>query len=154
MKSLLAVAFVLAGGLAQGDDCRFAVSGKVVAVPDGGSVWVYVEQAQASYHVALAGIQAPAVDQPSGQLARNALCRLVLGQEVCVKFDVLCCEQETVTASVYLKGHSVNNQMARLLTPTPIQPQVAIVHVQPPHRPLLGVYFALRQILPLLPGRD
>ena len=166
MKALLAVAFLLVGAAAHGEDYRCAVSGKVVAVPDGGSVWVFVDSALASYHFALAGVQAPTIDQPAGKAARDTLSSFVLGQEVCVKFDVLCCEQETVAAGIYLKGQSVNNQIAQLLNPslitpmasvrpvTPITTQVALGHGQPPRRPLLGVYSALRQMIPLLPGRN
>jgi hypothetical protein len=166
MKALWAIAFLMVGAFAWGDDCRCEVSGKVVAVPDGGSVWVYVDSARASYHFALAGVEPPTTDQPAGKAARDTLSAFVLGQEVCVKFDVLCGEQDTVAASIHLNGQSVNYQMAQLLTPpsftsyspvrpvTPITSPVAFNHAPPPRRPLLGVYSALRQIIPILPGRN
>ena len=153
MKSLLAVAILLAGTIAQGDDCRCAVTGKVVAVPDGGSLWVYVDHARASYHIALAGVNAPSIDQPAGKSVRDALANLVNGQEVRVEFDVLCAD-ERITGNVFQAGQSVNNQIAFLLTPTTVTSQPAIVYVQSPRRPLLSLYLTLRQILPVLPGRD
>lgn len=154
MKAVLAVAFCLIGAVAWGDDCRCTVSGKVVAVPDGGSVWVYVASAQASYRFALAGVKAPSVEGPEGKAAQNSLAQLVWGQEVCVDFDLLC-DREELVGNVFLQGQSVNNQIATLLMPTRTTPAIAAaVPVPSPHRPLLGVYLALRQILPVLPGRD
>ncbi len=129
---------LLAGSSVAGDHPPETVIGKVVAVPDGGSVWVYLEDAQASYHFTLDGIKAPPLTQPEGQVARNALAQLVLGKEVKVAVQHLSNEGE-IPGTVFLGGQSVNTQMARLLSPRETQPR----------RPLLAFCSMLRSLSPL-----
>jgi len=149
MRWLLPFLMLLAGPAARGDDCGTTVAGKVVSVPDGGSVWVYLEQARACYHFTLSGIQVPSPDQPLGLTARDALQKMVLGRQVKVNIDRLC-DAAATPGEVSLDGQSVNTQIARLLAPgngsehSGSGPSVAMREYQP-RRPLLAACQALRQ---------
>ena len=156
MRWLLPCVVLLAAVAARGVDAEAVLSGKVVAVPDGGSVWVFLEQARASYHIALAEIPTPPPDQPGDQAARDWLCRAVLGHEVQVVVQRLCNEGET-PGQVFLNGQSVNRQIACLLlwggpvpaTPVGLVPAMPVYESQP--RLLLGLCSTLRS---LLTGRE
>jgi hypothetical protein len=149
MRWLVPVVILLACPAARGNDCGTTVVGKVVSVPDGGSMWVYLEHARACYHVALAGVQAPAVDQPLGASTRDALSKMVLGREVTVTVPQLC-EVGATAGTVVLDGQSVNTQIASLLAASSVQN--VVVHEMPLRRPLLAFCQALRQWVSPTPG--
>ncbi len=147
MRWLLAVAILLVCPAARGDGCGTTVTGKVVSVPDGGSVWVYLEQARACYHFTLSGIQAPPAEQPLGLTARDALQKMVLGREVQVNVQRLC-EVGATPGEVLLDGQSVNTRIARLLSPGDGSAKSVAVRETPPRRPLLAFCQVLRQWIP------
>jgi hypothetical protein len=138
---------LLACSAAWGDDCGTTMAGRVVSVPDGGSVWVYLEHARACYHVTLSGVQAPAVDQPGGLAARDALQKIVLGRDVQVTVRQLC-EVGATSGELSLDGQSVNTQIARMLAPGGSSGPTVAVRELPPRRPLLAVCQVLRQLIP------
>jgi hypothetical protein len=144
MRWLLPVVILLVCPAARGDGCGTTVTGKVVSVPDGGSVWVYLEQARACYHFTLSGIQAPPAEQPLGLTARDALQKMVLGREVKVTVQQLC-ESAATPGEVSLDGQSVNTQIARLLSPGDDSVASVAARQITPHRPLLAVCQVLRQ---------
>jgi hypothetical protein len=123
------------------------VVGKVVSVPDGGSLWVYLEPARACYHFTLSGIHAPPADQPVGRSTRETLTQMVLGRDVQVTVQQLCDVGET-PGEVVLDGKSVNTQIARLLNPENGSAPAVAHREYSPRRPLLAVCQALRQLLP------
>jgi len=147
MRWLLPVVVLMAGTVARGDDSCTTVVGKVVSVPDGGSLWVYLAPARACYHFTLSGIQAPPVDQPLGRSAHDKLTQMVLGHEVHVQIHCLS-EVGATPGEVVLDGQSVNIQIARLLTPENTADQAVAYREVPPRRPLLALCQALRQLLP------
>jgi hypothetical protein len=151
MKSLVLVVVLLAGSYARGDDCRTCITAKVVSVPDGGSLWVYVAEVRASYHLALRGIQAPPVSQPSGKAAQQALAQLVLGKDVEVAVERLSTIGET-PSEVLAGGQCINEQMARILRSGELDRPSSPSEGQP-RRPLLALCQALR-ILPAWTSRS
>ena len=142
MRWILPLVLLIAGTSARGEEC---VVGKVVCVPDGGSVWVFLPSFQACYHVTLSDCQAPPLDQPLGPATRDALCRLVLGQQVQVTVDRLRIDGETA-GQMFLRGESVNGQIAQFVANGgQTVPMVRYCDVQP--RPLLNLCSALRSLL-------
>jgi hypothetical protein len=147
MRWLLPVVVLLVGTVARGGDACTTVVGKVVAVPDGGSLWVYLETARACYHFTLSGIQAPPADQPLGRSTRETLTQMVLGRVVQVRVHELRDVGE-IPGEVVLDGKSVNTQIARLLYPENGSAPVVAQREYSPRRPLLAVCQALRHLLP------
>ena len=113
MRCLFPLLVLLAGTAAGSDSPRISVFGKVVSVPDADSIWVYIEDARASYHFSLSGIAPPPADSPQAQCVRESLAKLVMGHEVQVEVSSLTLTGR-IPACVYVDNQSVNNRMAAL----------------------------------------
>ena len=153
MRWLVCVLVLLA---ARDVDAGTVVCGKVVAVPDGSSLWVFLEQVQASYHITLAELPTAPPGPLAGQTARDWLSRSLLGQQVQIVVPRLNNEGET-SGQVYFNGQSVNRQIASLLLgSTPVAaaavspvPATPVYENQP--RPFFAFCSTLRL---LLTGRE
>lgn len=111
MRWLLPLMIVLAVPVAPSRGSTVTLVGRVVAVPDGSSVWVHLEALEACYHFSLTGVTPLPCGHPWAWTMHDTLCRLVLGQEVQVKTDGLTNEGE-IPGEVFLAGgQSVNSQM-------------------------------------------
>lgn len=124
MRWLFPVLLLLAGTAAGGDSPKICVFGKVVSVPDAGSIWVYIEDARASYQLSLAGVTAPPENSPEAKAARDALAALVMGHEVQAEVASLTLSGR-IPACVYVENRSVNNRMVALLAVKPAPAAVA-----------------------------
>ena len=146
MRWVVPVILLLAGSQAWGNPPQTTVAGKVVAVPDAGSVWVYLESAQASYHFELSGIPAASDPQPN-QSVRDALARWILNREVRVRVQQLT-DDRMVPAELFVDGQSVNQRLACQLAggaPMPAAPSR-----QPSvRRPLLALLRAPLRWIPI-----
>ncbi|MBS0336874.1 MAG: thermonuclease family protein [Proteobacteria bacterium] len=65
------------------------IEGRVIEVPDGGSVTILARGGTSLHRVRLAGILAPRPDSPSGVASRESLRRIVRGKTVQVDTSVL-----------------------------------------------------------------
>jgi endonuclease YncB( thermonuclease family) len=143
MRSLVMVLVLLSAAAARGGDATVTAVGKVVAVEDGGSVWIYLPDACASYHISLNGVAAPPLTQPLGQTARSSLAKLVLGREVLVRVDRL----NTVGLTggeVFLEGRSVNSQLAAMIAGPAVAKSEPPVYSVPARRPLMTLCALIR----------
>ena len=146
MRSLVTVLVLLSATAAWGGEAKVTAVGKVVAVADDGSVWVYLPGLRSSYHISLTGVTAPSSAQPLGQAVRSSLTQLVLGREVSVSVDRLNTVGLT-RGEVFLQGRSVNSQLAALIAgPSAAKPE-SPVYPAPVHRPLLAFVSQLRSRL-------
>lgn len=153
MRWLVCLLVLLA---ARNVDAGTTVCGKVVAVPDGTSLWVFLEQAQASYHITLAELPTAPPGATGDQSARDWLSRSLLGQQVQVVVPRLN-DRGGTSGQVYFNGQSVNRQIASLLLGgTPVAaaavspaPAMPVYEYQP--RPLFAFCSTLRL---LLTGRE
>ena len=143
MKWFLAVAVLLAGAAVRGEQYPTTLVGRVVAVPDGSSLWIYVEEARASYHFRLAGIKPVPADQPLGKAARDTLARLVLGRQVEVKVQRLR-EEGEIPAQVFSDHRSINWHLACLLPVGAGSGRAAPPPGLQPWKPLPGLCSAFR----------
>ncbi len=133
--------------MAWGGEAKVAAIGKVVAVDDGGSLWIYLPDARASYHIALSRVEAPSLDQPLGQTARSSLSQMVLGQEVLVSVDRLNTVGLT-RGEVFFQGRSVNTQLVALIAGGSAAKPQPPVYWAPVRRPLPALCSLLRSRLP------
>lgn len=145
MRWLLAVLIGLGGGAAVGQGSQVVISGPVVAVPDGGSVWVYLEDQRACFHFSLTGVTAPLPEESCGPEARAELTAMLQGRTVRLAVERLADDRPT-PASVFLDNCLVNAHMAQFLSGEAAVP----VHAEaPPRRPVLTlVCLLLRTLLP------
>jgi hypothetical protein len=147
MRSLVSVLVLLSAAAAWGGETKVTAVGKVVAVEDDGSVWIYLPDVCASYHVSLSGVAAPSLDQPLGQTVRSSLAKLVLGREVLISVDRLNTVGLT-SGEVFLQGRSVNTQLAGLIGGGTAAKPEPPVYRAPVRRPLLTLCSQLRSRLP------
>jgi hypothetical protein len=146
MRSLVLVLVLLSATAAWGGETKVSAAGKVVAVEDDGSVWIYLPGVRASYHVSLTGVAAPSLDRPLGPTVRSSLAKLVLGREVLVRVDRLNTVGLT-SGEVFLQGRSVNTQLAALIAGGTAKPEPP-AYQAPVRRPLLAFCAQLRARLP------
>ena len=142
MRSQVLVLVLLSATAAWGGEAKVTVAGKVVAVENDGSVWVYLPGVRASYHVSLSGVAAPPLGQPLEQTIRSSLTQLVLGREVLLRVDRLNTVGLT-SGEVFLQGRSVNTQLAALMAGRTAKPD-PLVYSAPVHRPLLTLCTLIR----------
>jgi hypothetical protein len=145
MRSLVTVLALLSATAAWGGEAKIATAGKVVAIEDDDSLWVYVPSVLASYHVKLTGASVPTLDQSSRQAVHNSLAKLVLGREVLLNVDRLNAVGLT-NGEVFLEGRSVNAQLAAMVAGPPVAKSDSPAAV-PARRPLvaaLGTLFRSR----------
>jgi hypothetical protein len=146
MRSLVTVLVLLSATATWGADAKVATTGKVVAVEDDDSLWVYVPSVVASYHVKLTGVGAPSQDQSSRQSVHHSLAKLVLGRDVLLSVDRLNAVGLT-NGEVFLEGRSVNAQLAAMVAGPPVAKSDSPAAVPPARRPLvaaLGTLFRSR----------
>ncbi len=146
MRSLVLVLVLLTATATWGSEAKVSVAGKVVAVEDDGSVWIYLPGVRSSYHVSLTGVAAPSSDRPLGPMVRSSLAKLVLGREVLVRVDRLNTVGVT-SGEVFLQGWSVNTQLAALIAGGTAKPEPPAYRT-PVRRPLLTLCSLLRARLP------
>ena len=87
MRSLVTVLVLLSAAVAWGGEAKVKAAGKVVAVEDDGSVWIYLPEVRASYQICSTGVAAPSSAQPLGQTVRSSLTQMLLGREVLVSVE-------------------------------------------------------------------
>jgi hypothetical protein len=143
MRWLVLVSVLLSAAVAWGGEAKVTTVGKVVAVENGGSLWIYLPDARASYHVSLTGVAAPSLDQPLGQTARSSLTQMVLGQEVQLSADRLNTVGLT-SGEVFFQGRSVNTQLAALISGPSVAKPPPPVYAAPARRPLQALCSLLR----------
>ena len=151
MRSLVTVlallsATALSATAAWGGEAKVATAGKVVAVEGDGSLWIYVPDVSASYHIKLTGSAVPSLGQSGGQAVCKSLAKLVLGREVLLSVDRLNAVGLT-SGEVFLEGRSVNAQLAALVAGPPVAKSDPPAYSAPARRPLvaaLGTLFRSR----------
>jgi hypothetical protein len=142
MRSLVLVLVVLSATAARGGEAKVTAAGKVVAVEDDGSVWIYLPDVRASYHISLTGVAAPSLGQPLGQTVRSSLAQTVLGREVLLRVDRLNTVGLT-SGEVFFQGRSVNTQLAGLIAGRTAKPEPP-VYQAPVRRPFLTLCTLIR----------
>lgn len=85
MKAFLTFVLALASWPAFAD----VIMGKVIEVPDGGTLTVLAREGASLHRVRLAGIEVPRPDHPSGVTSRESLRRLARGKTVRVDTNAL-----------------------------------------------------------------
>ena len=143
MRWVLPIVLLLSGTAAGAHHAERTLAGKVVAVPEVGSVWVYLDSAQASYHFQLSGISVP--ESQSDPAVREALARWILNREVRVRVAALV-EDRVLPADLFVDGQSVNQRLACHLAGGPPMPTPR--SNPSPRRPVLAILLAPFRLLP------
>ena len=150
MRWILAVAILLAGAGPRGEELPILpLVGRVVAIEDGGHLWIYVDQVRASYRINLTGVDPAPACSPAGRYAKEALSGMVLGREVTVKIPCLV-NEGAIPGEVLLEGQSINCELASRLRrglERSIEPPREVSSRRP-----LALLFPLLRVLP--PWRD
>jgi len=142
MRSLVSVLVLLSAAAAWGGEAKVTAAGKVVAVEGDGSLWIYLPDVRASYHVSLNGVAVPSSAQPLGQTVRSSLTKLVLGREVLLSVDRLNTVGLT-SGEVFFQGRSVNTQLAALMAGGAAKPEPPVSSA-PVRRPLVTLCTLIR----------
>jgi hypothetical protein len=147
MRSLVSLLVLFSAAAAWGGETKLPATGKVVAVENDGSLWIYMPDVCASYHILLTGATAPASDQSLDKAAHTSLVQMVLGQEVLVSADRLNTVGPT-RGEVFLQGRSVNTQLASLMAGAGAAKPEPPASRAPARRPLLAFCAQIRARLP------
>ena len=142
MRSQVLVLVLLSATAAWGGEAKVTVAGKVVAVENDGSVWVYLPGVRASYHVFCPGWLPHLWVSRWNRRSGVSLTQLVLGREVLLRVDRLNTVGLT-SGEVFLQGRSVNTQLAALMAGRTAKPD-PLVYSAPVHRPLLTLCTLIR----------